>query len=138
MSGEDQTRSNGLVTRVSTYSTTETTRRLLAAIEQRGLTVFARIDHAANAVSVNMELRPTEVIIFGAAKGGTPLMQEQQTSGIDLPLKVLVWEDASGKTMLTYNDPAWIVQRHGLGEASAEAVKAMMGVLDGVIRESAG
>lgn len=129
---------NGLVTRTSAHTTAETTRRLLAAIEQRGLTVFARIDHAANAASVNMELRPTEVIVFGAAKGGTPLMQEQQTSGLDLPLKVLVWEDAAGKTMLTYNDPKWIAERHGLGDASAAAVSAMAGLMDAVMREAAG
>ena len=85
---------NGLVTRTSAHATAETTRRLLAAIEQRGLTVFARIDHAANAAAVNMPLRPT---VFGAAKGGTPLMQEQQTSGLDLPLKVLVWDDPTAR-----------------------------------------
>lgn len=128
----------GLVTCVSAFSTPETTRRLLAAIEQRGLTIFARIDHAANAASVNMPLRPTELIIFGAAKGGTPLMQEQQTSGIDLPLKVLVWEDAAGKTALTYNDPTWIAERHGLGAASAQAVAAMMALMDAITREAAG
>jgi len=129
---------NGLVTRVSVFSTAETTRRLPAVIEQRGLTVFARIDHAKNAASVNMPLRPTELTIFGAARGGTPLMQERQTSGLDLPLKVLVWEDASGKTMLTYNDPAWIAERHGLGNASATAVAAMMAMLDAVTREAVG
>lgn len=127
---------NGLVTRTSTHAMAETKRRLLAAIEQRGLIIFARIDHAANAASTNMTLRPTELIVFGAAKGGTPLMQERQTAGLDLPLKVLVWEDAEGKTSLTYNDPMWIAQRHGLGNASAEAVTAMEGVLEAVMREA--
>ncbi len=138
MSGQGPTHIDGLVTHVSAFSTAETTRRLLAAIEQRGLTIFARIDHAKNAASVNMPLRPTQVIIFGAAKGGTPLMQDQQTSGLDLPLKVLVWEDAAGKTLLTYNDPAWIAQRHRLGAASAAAVNAMAGMLDAMVREAAG
>ena len=98
-----------------------------SVISRPAPTIFARIDHAANAASVNMPLRPTEVIIFGAAKGCTPLMQEQQTSGLDLPLKVLVWEDADGQTILTCNDPTWIAQRHGLGDASAEAVSTRRG-----------
>ena len=79
-----------------------------------GPTIFARIDHAANAAVVNMTLRPTQAIIFGAAKGGTPQMQEQQTSGINLPPKAPVWEDATGQTMLTCNDPTWIALRQGL------------------------
>ncbi len=74
--------------------------------------VFARIDHAAGATEAGLELRPTELIIFGNARGGTPLMQASQTAGIDLPLKVLVWQDATGKTQVSYNEPSWIVQRH--------------------------
>jgi uncharacterized protein (DUF302 family) len=69
------------------------------------MTVFARIDHAAGAAEVGLPLRPTELLIFGSAKGGTPLMQSDQAVGIDLPLKALVWEDANGKTWLSYNDP---------------------------------
>ena len=88
--------------------------RLEAAVKAKGMTVFARIDHAAGAAAAGLSLRPTEVLIFGNAKGGTPLMQSVQTIGIDLPLKALVWQDASGKTWLSYNDPAWLAQRHGL------------------------
>jgi uncharacterized protein (DUF302 family) len=72
-----------------------------------------------------MALRPTELLIFGNARGGTPLMQDKQTTGIDLPLKMLAWEDAGGAVWLTYNDLAWLAQRHGLGEASHAAVTAL-------------
>ena len=93
--------------------------RLVAEINATGMTVFARIDHAAGAVGVGLTLRPTELIIFGNARGGTPLMQAAQTIGIDLPLKALVWEDAAGKTWISYNEPKWIVQRHGVTHAEA-------------------
>ena len=87
--------------------------------------VFARIDHTDGAAKVGLPLRPTELVLFGHAKGGTPLMQDRQTAGIDLPLKALAWEDADHKVWLTYNDAAWIAQRHGLGPASAPAVQAI-------------
>jgi uncharacterized protein (DUF302 family) len=120
----------------SRVSARETVNRLLAALATRKLTVFARVDHAAGAASVGLPLRPTEVVIFGNPKGGTALMQEQQSAGIDLPLKALVWEDADGKVWLTYNDPAWIAQRHGLGTASATAVKAMAAPLSAIVQEA--
>ena len=94
------------------------------------MTVFARIDHAAGAASAGLPLRPTEVLIFGNAKGGTPLMQSVQTIGIDLPLKALVWQDASGQTWFSYNDPAFLAQRHGLGGETAVVVGAMTAALD--------
>ena len=87
--------------------------RLLAALAKRDLTVFARIDHAANAVAVGMPLRPTEVVLLHNPKGGTALMQDQQRAGIDLPLKALVWQDAEGKVWLSYNAPDWIAARAG-------------------------
>src|SRR6516225_1827663 len=88
--------------------------RLEAEIKAKGITVFARIDHAAGAAQAGLSLRPTEVLIFGNAKAGTPLMQSNQTIGIDLPLKALVWQDADGKVWLSYNAPSWLAQRHGL------------------------
>jgi uncharacterized protein (DUF302 family) len=106
---------DGLITIPSSFGPEETADRLESEITSRGMTVFARVDHAAGAAQVGMPLRPTVLLIFGNAKGGTPLMQSDQTVGIDLPLKALVWEDASGKTWLSYNDPKWIAQRHGLG-----------------------
>src|ERR1700739_3525752 len=102
---------------------------------KRDRTVFrfcapaARIDHAAGPASVDMPLRPTEVLIFGNPKAGTPLLQAKQTIGIDLPLKVLAWEDASGNVWITYNDPAWLAARHSLGEDTAEAVGGLVRAL---------
>jgi len=98
--------------------------RLEAEIRLHGMTVFDRINHAASAVEAGLELRPTELIIFGNARGGTPLMQAVQTVGIDLPLKALVWEDESGATWLSYSEPSWIAQRHGV--ANAEPVVSKM------------
>ena len=114
----------GLLSIRSRFGPNETMDRLEAAIRAQGLQVFARIDHAAGASEAGLELRPTEVIIFGNARGGTPLMQSVQTIGIDLPLKALVWEDASGTTWLSYNEPSWIAQRHGV--ANAEPVVSKM------------
>jgi uncharacterized protein (DUF302 family) len=96
---------DGLITIASSYEPTDTMNLLEAELKAKGLTIFARVDHAAGAAKVGLPLRPTELLIFGNAKGGTPLMQADQTVGIDLPLKALVWQDASGKTWLSYNDP---------------------------------
>jgi uncharacterized protein (DUF302 family) len=109
----------GLKTIRSSHPPQETASRLEAAVKAMGLTVFARIDHAAGAAAAGLSLRPTEVLIFGNAKGGTPLMQAMQTIGIDLPLKALVWQDASGDTWLSWNDPAWLGARHDLTGADA-------------------
>src|SRR5436190_20897686 len=101
----------------SQFNPKETMDRLEAEIRARGMTVFARIDHAAGAAEVGLNLRPTELIIFGNARGGTPLMQSAQTIGIDLPLKALVWQAAAGKTWISYDEPKWIAQRHGVTHA---------------------
>ena len=100
-----------------------------AEVKVKGLAVFARIDHAGGAVAAGLTLRPTEVLIFGNAKGGTPLMQADQTIGIDLPLKALVWQDEAGATFVSYNDPAFLTHRHGLGEPAKPVVEAMSGAL---------
>src|SRR5215510_9559548 len=113
-----QVMADGLTTIPSKHDPKETMDRLEADVRSKGLTVFARIDHAAGAAEVGLPLRPTELLIFGNAKGGTPLMQAGQAAGIDLPLKVLVWQDADGKVWLSYNEPSWIAQHHGLGAAS--------------------
>jgi uncharacterized protein (DUF302 family) len=123
---------DGLITMASSLGAKETMDRLEAEVKAKGLTVFARIDHAAGAIEVGLPLRPTEVLIFGNAKGGTPLMQANQAIGIDLPLKALVFEDAAGKVWLSYNDPRWLAQRHGLGGAVGPAVNAMAAALDAV------
>ena len=120
----------GLVTLPSSFGPKDTMDKLEAAVKAKGLTVFARIDHAAGAAEVGMPLRPTELLIFGNAKGGTPLMQSIQTIGIDLPLKVLVWQDASGDTWLSYNHPSWLAKRHGLGQEAEATISAMAAALD--------
>jgi uncharacterized protein (DUF302 family) len=126
---------DGLISTVSAYSARDTMDRLLATLAKRNMTVFARIDHAAGAASAGLALRPTEVVIFGNPKGGTALMQDRQSAGIDLPLKALVWQDADGKVWLSYDEPAWIAQRHGLGSASAGAVEAMAKALTAIAAE---
>jgi uncharacterized protein (DUF302 family) len=116
---------NGLVTIRCASPVRETVDRLASVIEGAGLTVFARVDHGAGAASAGMELRPTELLIFGNPRGGTPLMQDQQTAGIDLPLKALVWQDADGAVWLTCNAAEWVADRHGLGLQSHAAVAAL-------------
>jgi uncharacterized protein (DUF302 family) len=123
---------DGLITIPSSFGPKETMDRLEAEVKAKGLTVFARVDHAAGAAAVGMSLRPTELFIFGNAKGGTPLMQENQEIGIDLPLKALVIADAAGRVWLSYNDPHWIAKRHGLGATVAQAVDAMAKALNAV------
>ena len=113
----------GLTTIKSSHPPQETMGRLEAAVKAKGLTVFARIDHAEGASAVGLSLRPTALLIFGNAKGGTPLMQAVQTIGIDLPLKALVWQDASGDTWLSWNDPAWLAARHGTSGVDAVTSK---------------
>ncbi|MEA2922859.1 MAG: hypothetical protein QOF07_2831 [Bradyrhizobium sp.] len=119
----------GLTSVRSRFGPKETMDRLETEIRAQGMTVFARIDHAAGAAEVGLTLRPTELIIFGNARGGTPLMQSVQTVGIDLPLKALVWEDASGKTWLSYNEPGWIAQRHSIANAEAVVSKMAAGLI---------
>jgi uncharacterized protein (DUF302 family) len=114
----------GLTTIASSFGPKETMDRLEAEIRGKGMTVFARIDHAGGAAEAGLELRPTELIIFGNARGGTPLMHSVQTVGIDLPLKALVWEDTAGETWISYNKPRWIAQRHSV--ANAEPVVSKM------------
>lgn len=113
----------GLTTIPSRFGPKETMDRLETEVCTHGMNIFARIDHAAGAREAGLELRPTEVIIFGNARGGTPLMQLSQTAGIDLPLKALVWQDATGKTWISYSEPNWIARRHGLTNADARVSK---------------
>jgi uncharacterized protein (DUF302 family) len=100
------------------------------------MVVFARIDHAAGAAQAGLALGPTEVLIFGNAKAGTPLMQSNQTIGIDLPLKALVWQDASGKVWLSYNEPSWIARRHGLAAGTEATIDAMAHGLGDLARKA--
>jgi uncharacterized protein (DUF302 family) len=115
----------GLISVRSNHAARATLERLTAALAAKNLTLFAHIDHAAGAAAAGMALRPTDLVIFGNPKGGTPLMQDRQTAGLDLPLKILVWEDAAGQVWLTYSDMARLAARHGLGAASASVVQGL-------------
>jgi uncharacterized protein (DUF302 family) len=126
----------GLVTVASAHPVSETADRLAAAAEAAGMRVFARVDHAAGAAEAGMPLRPTELLLVGNPRGGTPLMQDRQTAGIDLPLRALAWEDAHGRVWVTTNDAAWIAARHGLGEAGAPAVAAISAGLARIVGEA--
>ena len=120
---------DGLITLRSSFGPEETMSRFEAEVRARAMTIFSHIDHTAVAAAVGLPLRPTDLLIFGAAKVGTPLMQSAQTIGIDLPLKALVWQDEAGNTFLSYNDPAFVADRHGIGETAKPVIEAMSRVL---------
>ena len=128
----------GFISRASSFDPKQTMDRLAKAAVDNGMAIVARIDHAAAAKQAGMELRPTEVLIFGNPKGGTPVMQEAQTAAIDLPLKVLVWQDAEGTTSIGYNDPLWIGRRHGADGSVAPALQAMAAKLAAIVSAAAG
>ena len=119
---------NGLISVKSTHGVTETIDKLQAALESKGMTIMARVNHAKGAEKAGMELPPTELLIFGNPKVGTPLMQCQRSVAIDLPQKALAWEDGDGQVWLSYNDPEYLNQRHGLSEC-AEVLKKVSGAL---------
>jgi uncharacterized protein (DUF302 family) len=129
---------NGLVTIESHHTVSVTIDRLAADLVAKGITIFARIDHAAGAAEVGLTLRPTELLIFGNPKAGTPLMQSRQTIGIDLPLKCLSWQDEAGRVWLSYNDVRWLAQRHGLDAEAACGVEALGHLLGGIAAAAAG
>jgi uncharacterized protein (DUF302 family) len=114
----------GLVQVASRYSVDETIRRLQAALAEKGLQVFTVIDHSGEAEKVGLKMRPTKVVIFGSPKGGTPLMVAAPSLAIDLPLKALVAEDAAGRVSVTYNDPEYLRDRHGV---PVELIKNLAG-----------
>lgn len=127
----------GLVKLESKSSVKETTDRLAAAVEQRGIRIVARVDHAAGAKAAGLELAPSELLVFGNPKLGTPLMQANPEIGIDLPIKVLTWQDKDGKVWIGYAAPDEIVSRHGVSGRD-EIVKAMRGALDGLVKAASG
>jgi uncharacterized protein (DUF302 family) len=119
----NQAATEGLITIPSDFDPKETMDRLENEIRAQKMQVLCRIDHAASAAKAELKLRPTELLIFGDAHTGTLLMQSAQTTGLDLPLKALVWQDSAGKTWLSYNKPNWIAQRHGVLNAQASVNK---------------
>ena len=128
---------NGIESVESRHSVEETIDRLSAAAQEAGLHIFARIDHAHNAAQAGFELRPTELLIFGNPKVGTPLMIENQLSGIDLPLRALAWEDETGHVWLSHNTGDWLAERHSLGAQSAGSVGAIGSALERLCAKAA-
>jgi uncharacterized protein (DUF302 family) len=122
-----------LVTLPSAHSASETVERLKSVLREKRIEVFADIDHAAGAQKVGLLLRPTRLLIFGNPQTGTPLMQSQQTIGLDLPLRALVWEDEAGKVWLTYHRPEYLAQRYQVVDHD-EAVKGLTAGLAAVAR----
>lgn len=122
---------DGLISVPSRHSVKETIDRFEQAAKGKGQIVFTRVDHSAGAQKIGKSLRPTELLIFGNPVGGTPLMECAQTAGIDLPMKALAWQDAAGQVWLGYNDPRFLLQRHGIRECGAVAenlTKALAGL----------
>ena len=126
----------GLTSTQSSFGPKATMDRLDAEIRAKGLNLFARIDHAAGAAEVGLTLAPTVLIIFGNARGGTPLMQSVQTVGIDLPLKILVWQDSSDKTWLSYNEASWLARRHNVTGAEP-VVNSLDALLTAIAKKAA-
>lgn len=120
----------GLVIKESPYSVEETERRFVSILEEKGLNVFATVDHAQNAEGVGLDLRPTRVVIFGNPNLGTPLMQCGQSIAIDLPQKMLIWEDEAQQVQIAYNDPRYLGGRHQLGSCGNEVIQQVAGALD--------
>ncbi|MFP4346313.1 MAG: DUF302 domain-containing protein [Anaerolineales bacterium] len=125
----------GLVVVDSPYDVAETVSRAQDAMEERGLTIMMTVDHGANAEGADLELRPTQLIVFGNPQLGTQLMQAGQSVGIDLPQKMLVWEDAEGQVHLAYNDPQYLAQRHNLSGVD-EVLSTISGALSAIAEEA--
>ncbi len=119
----------GLINKTSSYNVQKTMDRFEKIVKDKGFNVVARVNHTAAAIKSGSTLRPTELLIFGNPKLGTQLMQSNQTIGIDLPLKVLVWEDDKGTVTLSYNDPTWLQKRHGISDRNKTFAK-MTGALN--------
>jgi len=128
----DPAAESGIIHLASPYSVSETLRRLESLLQARGLAIFARIDHSGEAEKAGLKMRPTQLLIFGSPKQGTPLMVASPTLAIDLPLKALAWEDGSGKVWLSYNTPEYLKQRHNIPD---ELLKNISGV--GVLLQKA-
>jgi len=121
---------NGIINKASSHSVDETVEKLKGILQAKGVTLFALVDHSGEAEKAGLKMRPTKLLIFGNPKGGTPVMVAAPSAAIDLPLKILVWEDAGGKVWASYNSPAYLQQRHGIPQellpniAVAEALTA--------------
>ena len=128
---------NGLISLKSSHSVPATMDRLVDILKKKGLTIFARIDHALGAQKVKMQLSSSQLVIFGNPKMGTPLMKCQMSSGLDLPLKALVWEDKNNQTWISYNAPAFLAERHALKKCGTKVIAKMTGALKKITTKAA-
>jgi len=120
----------GITRMRSAHSVAQTVQRLESLLKERGVMIFARIDFSGDAARAGLTLREEQMLIFGNPKAGTPLMQSVPAAGLDLPLKALVWEDAEGHTQIAYNDPHYIIRRHGLDAALAANLAAVVPLIE--------
>ena len=120
----------GITRMRSAHSVAQTVERLESLLKERGVMIFARIDFSGDAARAGLPLREEQMLIFGNPKAGTPLMQSVPAAGLDLPLKALVWEDAEGHTQIAYNDPHYIIRRHGLDAALAANLAAVVPLIE--------
>ena len=129
---------DGLVTLVSRRSVQDTIDALCDAVVAAGFRVFQRIDHAAHAAEVGLELRPTVLLMFGNPAKSTLLMQDEQSAGLDVPMRAVAWEDENGENWLTYNDPHWVGRRHELGVKSQEVLRTVETMMATIARAATG
>ncbi|MDX1422202.1 MAG: DUF302 domain-containing protein [Kiloniellales bacterium] len=127
---------DGLVKKLSARGVQTTMDSLQNLVENKGLTVFARIDHAAAAAEVGEDMLPTQLLVFGNPAIGTQLMTSQRTVGIDLPIKVLIWEEADGRVWIAYNDPAYLAERHGIKDRRP-VLEKMKAAISGIVSAAA-
>jgi uncharacterized protein (DUF302 family) len=124
----------GIVRKPSTHTVPETLDRLEAVLKTKGIQVFARVDHSGEAAKVGLKMPPTQLLIFGNPRAGTAIMLAAPTSAIDLPLKVLAWQDAAGKVWLGYTDPAYFARRYGLSEAQVAPVIGVAQLVEAALK----
>ncbi len=124
---------NGLVHLSSPFSVPETTKRLEAALQSKGIATFCHVDHSGEAEKIGMKMHPAQLLIFGNPKGGTPLMQSSPTLAIDLPLKALIWEDAGNKVWVSYNSPEYLQQRHNIPADLLKNIAVIVPLLQSVV-----
>jgi uncharacterized protein (DUF302 family) len=125
---------NGMQHLPSPYAVPETLRRVESVLQEKGLTIFCRIDHSGEAEKVGLQMHPTQLILFGSPRGGTPVMVASPTIAIDLPLKALIWQDAGGQVWVSYNSPEYLEQRHNVPQDLVKNISAVGALLQSAVK----
>jgi uncharacterized protein (DUF302 family) len=128
------TADNGILQRPSNHSADETVKRLKGILQAKGLTLFALVDHSGEAEKVGMKMLPTKLLIFGSPKGGTPVMMAAPSIAIDLPLKVLIWEDSQGRVWVSYNSPEYLAKRHAVPDDLVKNISSVEMLVQEVLK----